>query len=83
MCYFEKMWLENYLTQFKPVVCRRYVENRFLLFRLTEHVEKFKKYLNKQHENVASTSKIEQNGSLSFPDTKISHENNKFVTSVY
>ena len=83
MCYFEKMRLENYLTQFKPVVCRRYVENRFLLFRLTEHVEKFKKYLTKQLKNFASTSTIEQNGSLSFLDTKISRENNKFVTSVY
>ena len=29
------------------------------------------------------TSEIKENGSLSFLDIKISHENNKFVTSVY
>ena len=29
------------------------------------------------------TSEIEENGSLSFLDIKISRENNKFVTSVY
>ena len=29
------------------------------------------------------TSEIEENGSLSFLDIKISHENNKFMTSVY
>ena len=28
-------------------------------------------------------SKIEENGSLSFLDITITHENNKFVTSVY
>ena len=41
------------------------------------------KHFNKQHRNIAFTSKIEQNGSLSFVDIKISHENNRFVTSVY
>ena len=41
MCHFENIWLENCPTQFKPVVYRRYVDNTFLLFRSTEHVEKF------------------------------------------
>ena len=57
MCHFENIWLENYLTQFKPVVCRIYVDSTFLLLHSTEH--------------------------LSFLDIKISHENNKFVTSFY
>ena len=38
---------------------------------------------NKQHKNIAFTSEMEQNGSLSFLDIIISRENNKFVTSVY
>ena len=37
---------------------------------------------NKQHKNIAFTSQMEQNGSLSFLDIRISRENNKFVTSV-
>ena len=40
-------------------------------------------YLNKQHKNIKFTSEIEENGSLSFLDIKISRENNKFVTSLY
>ena len=59
------------------------VDNTFLLFRSTEHVEKFKKYLNKQHKNIYFTSEMEQNGSLSFLDIKINGKNNKFITSVY
>ena len=54
-----------------------------LLFRSTEHVKKFKKYLNKQHKKISRTSEMEQNGSLPFLDIKVNHENNKFVTSVY
>ena len=37
---------------------------------------------NKQHKNIAFTSEVEQNGSLSFLDTNGSREN-KLVTSVY
>ena len=83
MCHFENIWLENCLTQFKPVVYRRYVDDTFLLFRSTEHVEKFKKYINKQHKNISFPSEMEQNGSFSFLDIKMNRENNKFVTSVY
>ena len=55
----------------------------FLLFSSTEHIAKSKKYLNKQHKNIAFTSETEQTGSLSFLEIKISRKNNKFVTSVY
>ena len=55
----------------------------FLLFRSKDHVEKFRNYLNKQYKNIKFTSEIEEYGSLSFLDIKISRENNKFVTSVY
>ena len=83
MCHFENIWLKNCPTKFKPVVYRRYVDDTFLLFHSRQHVEKFKTYLNKQHKNIAFTSEMEQNGSLSFQDIIISRENNKFVTSVY
>ena len=62
MCHFENIWLENCQTQFKPVVYRRYVDDIFLLFHLTEHVEKFKRYLNKQHKDICFTSEEELNG---------------------
>ena len=36
MCRFENIWLENSLTQYKPILYRSYVDYTFLLFRLTE-----------------------------------------------
>ena len=41
ICHFENIWLENCSTQLKPVVYRKYVNDTFLLFRSTEHAEKF------------------------------------------
>ena len=49
MSHFEKIWLENCSTQFKSVVYKIHVDDPFLLFRSSKHVEKFKKYLNKLH----------------------------------
>ena len=82
MRHFENIWLENCPTQFEPVVYGRYVNDTFLLFCSTEHSEKFKNDLIKQHKNIIFTSETEQNVSLSFLDIKISRENNTFVTSV-
>ena len=83
MCHFENIWLENCPSYFKPIVYRRFVDDIFLLSWSKDHVEKFRNYLNKQHKNIKFTSEIEENGSLSFLDIKISRENNKFVASVY
>ena len=83
MCHFETIWLENCPSHFKAIVYRRFVDDTFLLFRSKDHVEKFRNDINKQHKNIKFTSEIEENGSLSFLDIKISRENNKFVTSVY
>ena len=82
-CHFKKIWLENCPTRFKPVLYRIYVDDTFLLFRATKHVEKSKKYLKKRLKNIAVTSEIEENYSLSFLDVKISREKNKNVTSVF
>ena len=83
MCHFENIWLENCPSHFKPILHRRFVHDKFLLFRSKDHVDKFTNYLNKQHKNIKFTSEIEKNGSLSFLHIKTSRENNKFVTSVY
>lgn len=51
MCRFEISWfMENCLLQLKPVVWIRFEDARytaFLLFRSTESIEKFRKYLSK------------------------------------
>ena len=51
------------------------MDETFLLFRSTEHVE------NKQN-NIDFTSEIEQNCLLSFLEIKISRDKNNSVTSV-
>ena len=63
-------------------ICRRFVDDTFLLFRTKDDVEKFKNYLSKQNKNIKFTLEIEKNGLLSFLDITITRENNKFV-SVY
>ena len=83
LCYHEKIWLQNCPSEFKPVVCRRYVDDTFLRFRLKHHIEKFRNYLNGQHKNIKFTSETENENSISFLDIKITRENNKFMTSVY
>ena len=74
-CLYVSFW-----TQFKPVVDSSDVADTFLLF--SENVEKFKTYLNKKHKYIVFTCEIEQNGSFSFLDIKISREN-KFFNLVY
>ena len=62
---------------------RRFVDDRYFLFRTKDYVEKFKNYLNNNHKNIKFTSEIEERGLLSFLDIKISLKNDKFGTSVY
>ena len=83
LCYHEKIWLQNCLSEFKPVIYRRYVDNAFLLFCLKHQIGKFQNYLNHQHKNIRFTSEIENENSVLFLDIKISRDNNKFMTSVY
>ena len=83
-CHFEKIWLEICPAHFKLIFNRRIVDDTLLLCRSKDHVQKMKNYLNKQHKNIKSMSKIEKNGSLSFLDITISHQSNKlFIASLH
>ena len=88
LCYHEKIWLQNWPSQFKPVIYRRYVDDTFLLFRSKHHIEKFLYYLTQKFwyystQNIKFTSRTENENSISFLDIKITRDNNKFMTSVY
>ena len=41
LCYHEKIWLQNCSSEFKIGICRRYVDDIFLLFRLKRNIKKF------------------------------------------
>ena len=70
-------------SHFKPIVCRRYVDDIFVLFSLKEHLQLFLDYINKQHRCIKLTSETEQNNAFSFLDVNITHQNNQLKTSVY
>ena len=55
ICFHEQTWLNDSPDDFKPVYCRRYVDDKFILFHLPEHLEKFTNYLNSKHENIKLT----------------------------
>ena len=83
MCYWEEKWLNNCPAAFKPSTYRRYVDDIFLIFSSPEHPALFLEYLNSQHRNIGFTSEIEQDGSLSFLDVKITRGLSNFSTSLY
>ena len=39
--YYEQFWLKNCPYEFKPVICKRYVDSTFLLLPSKDHTEKF------------------------------------------
>ena len=82
LCYHEKIWLQNCLSEFKPVIYRRYVDNTFLHFCSKHHIEKFRNYFDPQHKNIKFISEPENENSMSFL-VKITRDNNRFMTSFY
>ena len=49
LSHYEKEWLDNYPSYFKPIVYRRCVDDSFVLFSFKEHLQPFVDYKNKQH----------------------------------
>ena len=83
MCNFESIWLWDCPNDFKPVFCRRYVDDIFALFSCPDHADKFKEYLSSKHPNINFSIEKEKDGCLPFLDVNIFRENEKFVTNVY
>ena len=83
LCHYEKEWLDNCPSHFKPIVYRRYVHDIFVLFSSKEHLQPFVDYMNKQHRCIKFTSETEQNNTFSFLNINITRQNNQLKTSVY
>ena len=73
---YEKEWLDNCPSHFKPIVYRRYVDDIFVLFSSKKHLQAFVYYMNKQHRCIKFTSETEQNNTFSFLDINITRQNN-------
>ena len=83
LCFNERKWLEECPSEFKPVFYRRYVDDVFVLFKSTDHLEKFPNYFNTCHPNMSFSFEKEKNGKMSFLDVEISRVNGKLVTTIY
>ena len=83
MCNFERNLLDKCPAAFMPLYYRRYVDDIFVLFSSSDHVEKFKEYFSSKHRNINFSYEKENENNMSFLDILISRENEKFVTNVY
>ena len=83
LCHFEKNWLNECPSQFKPVVYKRYVDDIFVLFKSKEHLKLFVNYMNSKHRNIKFTFETEDSNNFSFLDVKITRQNKRFVTSIF
>ena len=83
LCYFEEKWLSHCPVQFKPFLYRRYVDDTFLLFKDSDHINLFLNYLNSKHGNIKFTKESEQDNTLPFLDVSITRKHNTFETSVF
>ena len=83
LCEHEQDWLDKCPVEFKPVFYRRYVDDIFCLFKDKASSERFRDYMNTQHDRIKFTIEHENDNSLSFLDCKITREDNDFSTSVF
>ena len=83
LCFHEQIWLNDCPEGFKPVYYRRHADDIFVLFRSSDHLEKFANYSDSKHKNIKFTYEKENNNSLPFLDILISRSENGFKTSIY
>ena len=82
MCHFENIWLENCRAHFKAFFTEDSLMMHFYSFRQRIMLKSLK-IISTNNIKTKYMSEIEENSSLSFLDITITHENNKFLTSVY
>ena len=81
--HYEKIWPNDFPSQFKPLVYRRYVDNIFILFKSKEHLELFVNYINSKHKDIKFSIQAEDLNNFSFLDVKITRRNKRFVASIF
>ena len=80
LCHYEKAWLNE--TWFKLVVCRRFVDDIFVMVKSKEHLKLFISYMNLKHKYTKFTFEAEDLFFFIF-DIKVTHKTKRFVTSIF
>ena len=83
LVHFEKNWLQNCPSDFKPHYCRRHLNDIFVLLTSSKHLEAFRNFLYGRHAKMSFTIEHERQNRMSFLDIAIIPEDNTFATSVY
>ena len=83
LCHYGKVWLNEWLPQFKLTVYRHYVDDIFVLFKSIELLKLFVYYMNSKHKNIKFTFEAEDLNSFSFLNVKITRRNKRFGTSIF
>ena len=64
LCYYEKEWLDSGPVEFKPKLCKRYVDDIFLMIQSRDHVKTFIDYMNTKIPNIRLTLETEDQNSF-------------------
>ena len=83
LSHYEKIWLERYPEEIKPLFYRKYVDDIFVLFESQDKLIKFRDYFNGCHPNMSFSHEVERNRKLSFLDVNVFRKEQQFVTNVY
>ena len=75
--------LKNALLNLNKFFYRGCVDDIFVSFKSTDHLEKFRNYFNTCYPNMSFLFELEKDGKMSFLDVETSQENAIFVTSIY
>ena len=82
LCHYEKLWLNDCPSSFKPLVYRRYVDDIFVLLSSPSFINNLLEYFNSKHYKINFTFESEKDNTFSFLDILIKRDNG-FKTSVY
>ena len=77
LVHFEKNWLQNCPSGFKPHYYRWYVGNMLVLLISSKHLEAFQNFLNGWHTNVSFAIESKKQSRKSFLDVKKDKRQNK------
>ena len=83
ICHYEKILLNEFPSQFKPVVYRCYIDNIFVPFKNKEHLKLFVNYMNSKHKNIKFTFETEDLNNCSYLNVKITRKKKQFVTKIF
>lgn len=78
LCYHDKIWLQNCLSEFQLFICKSYVTDTLLLLYSKHHVKIFWNCLHRQYKNTKFAFETESENFISFFHIKIYRDNDNF-----